>query len=449
MKKYFCLLMFIVFSPIKPFSQIADNTFIEVAKKTTPCVVFIKTTRDTPLPQSYAPFDFFQDDFFKHFFPEKRFPSPLEIKGSGFFISSDGYITTNYHVIKDAKDITVITKSQKEYTAKIIGHDEKTDLAVIKIDIKNSPYLKFADSTTAEVGQWVLAIGNPFELTQTVTHGIISAKGRENLHITDYEDFLQTDAALNPGNSGGPLVDLKGEVLGICTAIFSNSGGHMGLNFAIPTNIAKPIIDQITQTGTVVRGYVGVSLQEIDKELADAFLLDKPQGILITEVVEGSPADTAGLKQSDILIEYNSIPIKNMSSFRKEIALLPPKTVVTFKVYRDKKYRNVKVILGNYPKESKESLHSIGLEVSQIKNLPPSSSLRQEIKEKRGLVITRVQKGSLADKAGLRIGMIIIQLNHKKITSIEEFQKEIKDKKQLLFFVKYKNIKRFISIRMQ
>ncbi len=308
-----------------------SKAFTDVAKKATPAVVFLKV-ESAPLQEedAYGGMNPFGDEFFRRFFgtppggggPQK--PQPQISQGSGFLVSSDGYIMTNAHVVSGADKITVVFNDGREMEGSVVGADSHTDVAIIKIEGKNFPFPRFGDSDKMEIAEWVIAIGSPFQLEASVTVGVVSAKGRQNLRINDFEDFIQTDAAINPGNSGGPLLNLNGDVIGINTAIFSRNGGYMGIGFAIPSKMASYVMKQIIESGVVTRGFIGVSLQPIDKDLADAFGLEKPEGALISEVVKGSPADKAGLKQGDIILEYNKVSVKSLGSFRNELAMMSP-----------------------------------------------------------------------------------------------------------------------------
>ena len=292
------------------------KAFASVAREASPAVVFIKVEKTVTTSPSMGPFN---DDFFKRYFGEPapgqpQNPSPqqkhmLQGQGSGFIISSDGYILTNNHVVGDADKVLVKLLDGREFTAKTIGTDPPTDVAVIKIDAKNLPILPLGDSGKLEVGEWVLALGNPFGLSHTLTAGIISALGRSRIGIADYEDFIQTDAAINPGNSGGPLINLEGQAIGINTAIFSQSGGYMGIGFAIPINLVKEINNQLIEHGSVTRGYLGVTAQELTPELVQSFGLKDEKGALVAQVTPDSPAQKAGLKQGDMIVKFNGEPI--------------------------------------------------------------------------------------------------------------------------------------------
>jgi serine protease Do len=310
-----------------------SKSFTTVAKKAMPAVVFIKvqsTNEEQANPFQGFGGDPFGDDLFQKFFgiPQQQQPKQQLSQGSGFLVSPDGYVMTNAHVIKGADKIAVVLNDGRELDATLVGSDPHTDIALVKIDGKNLPYVNLGDSDAMDIGEWVVAIGSPFQLEATLTVGVISAKGRQNLKITDLEDFIQTDAAINPGNSGGPLLNLNSEVIGINTAIVSRSGGYMGIGFAIPSNMAKNIMTQIINNGVVTRGFLGVCLQPVDKDIADAFGLDKAEGALISDISKDSPADKAGLKQGDIILEYNGTTIKSLGGFRNDISLMSPGSVV-------------------------------------------------------------------------------------------------------------------------
>jgi serine protease Do len=440
-----------------------SKAFSEIGKKATPAVVFIKAHYNlsdaTASAEEYEnPFDYFHDEFFKHFFgsPPKGYKQPEQEQvsvGSGFIVSKDGYILTNHHVIKEANGITVFLNNGQEYEAKVIGSDPRTDLAIIKIDAKDLPFLTFGDSDNLDIGAWVIAIGNPFALQASLTVGVVSAKGRQNLRITDLEDFIQTDAAINPGNSGGPLLNLRGEVIGVNTAIVSKSGGYMGIGFAIPSNMTKNVVNQIIDKGAVKRGYLGIYLQEIDKEISEAFNLEKSEGALVSEVTKDSPAEKAGLKQGDIIVEYNGRPVKNMGSFRNDISKLEPNSEITLKIIREGKPLTVKATLGAYPEEGAVSKQSaqIGLEVSELKDLPPETLNKYNYAQSdKGLIITSIKRGSLAEKAGLKPGMLVLQINQRALKSIADFQEALKEneqKKHIILLIRYQNVTRFVTIK--
>jgi serine protease Do len=441
-----------------------SKAFTAVAKRSIPAVVFIKIQSNVPdqdelgYPYGYQnPYDYNGDDFFNRFFgqpyrtqPQK--PQPQLSQGSGFLVSSDGYILTNAHVVKGADKITAVLNDGREIDATVVGTDPQTDIAIIKIEGKSFPFLNLGDSEEIDIGEWVIAIGSPFQLEASVTVGVVSAKGRQNLKITDFEDFIQTDAAINPGNSGGPLLSLKGEVIGINTAIVSRSGGYMGIGFAIPSNMAKNIMNQIIDKGSVTRGFLGVSLQPVDKDIADAFNLPKPEGALVSEVVKDSPADKAGLKQGDIILEYNKLAVKTLQSFRNEISLMNPGTIVNLRVYRKGQLMSIPVTLGT----SNDTLavngniiQKLGMEIDGL--TPDLSKQLGYTQKEEGVVITKIKPGSAAAMAGLRPGFLIQAVNHKKVANVEEFNDALgqPENKRILLLVRQGNATRFYSIKVE
>ncbi len=442
-----------------------SKAFTNVAKKATPAVVFIKVQSgsdqdDVGMDNQPNPFDSYGDDFFRRFFGyppnyrQQQPERPLQLsQGSGFIFSADGYVMTNAHVVKGADKITVVMNDGKEMDATVVGTDPHTDLAVVKIEGKGFPFLKMGDSDEIETGEWVIAIGSPFQLEASVTVGVVSAKGRQNLRITELEDFIQTDAAINPGNSGGPLLNVDGDVIGINTAIVSRTGGYMGIGFAIPSNMAKNITDQIIDKGIVTRGFLGVSLQAVDKDIADAFGLAKQEGVLISEVVKGSPAEQAGLKQGDIILEFNDVSIKSLGGFRNEISLKKPGTKVKLLVSRQGKTETVYVTLGTASDAMLASggiVSKLGIEVD---NLTPELSKQLGYGSMdTGVVITRIKPGSPAAMAGLRPGFLITAIDHKPITNVNDFNDAINQlgtKKRILMLARQGNMTRYYSIKIE
>ncbi len=437
--------------------KLMSKYFVEVGKKAIPAVVFIKVHGGGDLQEGASPYNNpfdYGDDFFNRFFgsPQgKQKPTQIS-QGSGFLVSTDGYIMTNAHVVKGADKITVVLNDGKEIDATLIGLDKHTDLAVIKIAGSDYPFLKFGDSETLDIGEWVVAIGSPFQLNASLTTGVVSAKGRQNLKITDLEDFIQTDAAINPGNSGGPLLTLDGDVIGINTAIVSRSGGYMGIGFAIPSSMAKPIMHQIIDKGTVTRGFLGVSLQPVDKDIADAFNLQKPEGVLVTEIVKDSAADKSGLQQGDIILEYNDTLIKTLGSFRNDISLMEPGSKLKLKVNRKGKILTLTVTLGSATDSSAISggvVQKLGLEVE---NLTPDWAKQLGYNAgDEGVVISKIKPGSPAALAGMRPGFLIIAVNHKKVANIDDFNnavKESENKRRMLILAKDRNLTRFYSLKL-
>jgi serine protease Do len=448
-----------VCSPAKGFSA--------VAKTATPAVVFVKVQSAPEAQEAYAnPFNFqspfsdqFGDEFFKRFFgaphqfnqPQK--PAPQLSQGSGFFVSPDGYIMTNAHVIKGADKITVTLNDGRELDATLIGEDPHTDVAIIKAEGTDFPFVTFGNSDEMDIGEWVVAIGSPFQLEASLTVGVISAKGRQNLRITDLEDFIQTDAAINPGNSGGPLLNLNSEVIGINTAIVSRTGGYMGIGFAIPSNMAKNIMDQLIDKGAVTRGFLGVSLQPVDKDIADAFNLLKPEGALISEVVKDSPADKAGLKQGDIILECNKAPVKSLQGFRNDVSLMSPGSSIQLKLNRKGEIVTLPVTLGtahNVLATAAGVVQQLGMEIDTLTQ--ELSKQLGYVKGEEGVVITKVKPGSPAAMAGIRPGYLIQAINHKKVATLEDFSEAMNspdNKNNVLMLVRQGNMTRFYSIKLE
>lgn len=440
------------------------KAFASVAKDASPAVVFIKvekTVSQGPFFRYRSPFE---DEFFKRFFgepgpgfpqfPQQQQKRQVQSQGSGFIITRDGYILTNNHVVGDADKVTVKLLDGREFTAKTVGTDPPTDVAVIKIDAENLPVLSLGDSDRIEVGEWVLALGNPFGLSHTHTAGIVSAKGRSSVGITDYEDFIQTDAAINPGNSGGPLIDLEGKVVGINTAIYSrNGGGYMGIGFAIPINMAKNIYTQLIEHGNVTRGYLGVTIQDLTAELAKSFGLSDTKGVLVSQVMPDTPAEKAGIKQGDVIVSLGGKPVENSASLRNEVAMTVPGTTVKVGLIRDGKKMtlNVKVekmsedMLASSASSRSEDLSNLGLSVATL-----NSELAKQygFENESGVVVTGVDQDSLAARAGIRPGMLIKEVNRKPVKNVKEFQDALKKsgKKPILFFIKDSRGSHFVAI---
>ncbi|NGX39247.1 MAG: Periplasmic pH-dependent serine endoprotease DegQ [Chlamydiae bacterium] len=434
--------------------------FTAVAKKATPAVVYIKAEvsdddDDLDPNRMQNPQDPFGDDFFNRFFgrPNQKMPKRAPVsQGSGFFVNSDGHIMTNAHVIKGASKITVVMNDGRKIPATVIGIDASTDIGIIKVEGKDFPFVELGNSDDMEVGAWVVAIGSPFQLQASVTVGVISAKGRQNLRITDFEDFLQTDAAINPGNSGGPLLNLEAEVIGINTAIVSKSGGYIGIGFAIPSNMAKHIMNQLIENGSVVRGFLGVVLQPIDQDMADAFGLKKPEGALIAEVIKGSPAEKAGLKQGDIIVAFNKEPVKTIGTLRNEISMIKPGKKITLKVNRNGKELSFQPVLGSHNDHSGGSsfIKKLGMEVEPL--TPDIATKLGYTNGEEGVIVTKVKPASTAAIAGIRPGFLIMAINHQKVTSVEEFNKALEkstEKNRILILAKQGNVTRFYSLKLE
>lgn len=453
-----------------PETKILKDTaraFTCVAKHCTPAVVFIESEVPHSKLDMDDGLDSIREDFFNRFFgvpgmPEngkspKQKKKSEEIKGSGFIVSADGYILTNNHVVDGAEKINVVLSGGKEVPAKVIGRDPKSDLAVIKIEGKDHPYLPLGDSDALEIGEWVIAIGNPFGLDASVTVGVVSAKGRNQLHITDFEDFIQTDAAINPGNSGGPLLDVDGKVIGINTAIVSGSGGYMGIGFAVPSNMAKKIMGQLIESGEVTRGFLGVSLQPLDSDLVAAFHLKNDKGALAAEISKDSPAEKAGLKQGDVITSFNGLPVENLSAFRNSVSMMNPGTPLKLVVMRDGKEFTVNATVGTYPiEETKPKViqsnvsSKIGFDVEAL--TPELAAKYGYSPNDKGVIVRKVSSGSLAELAGLKTGAMIVQVDKQEVKTIAEFEKAIKEaiaNKKVLFLAKQGPATRYIALQLE
>lgn len=443
--------------------NVFQQDFTSVAPKSIPAVVSIQVKTKSLPNQKNTSKDLFGDDFFQHFFGTPLIPQTPEMElgqASGFLVSDDGHIITNSHVVKNATEIEVTLNDGRRFSAKVVGQDPNTDVAVLKIDVKDVPYLKLGNSDDIKIGQWAIAIGTPLGLEASLTVGVISAKGRNNLDIARIEDFIQTDAAINRGNSGGPLLNLKSEVIGMNTAIVSNngSGGYMGIGFAIPSNIIKNDLDQILSNGTVTRGFIGVLLQQVDTDLAQALDLEKAEGALITEITKDSPAEKAGLKQGDVLLKYNGHPIGSIGSLRNTIALMNPGTKLKLLVLRkDKSTSEIIVEVGNFPQQSElqpssktsQKENKLGIEIQE---LTPELASSLGYGDQKGVVISKVQPSSPAAWAGLKKGTLIVSVNQQAVLSLDQFYKllEANDpNKPILLLVKQGEITRFISIRIK
>jgi serine protease Do len=411
----------------------APFSFADLAEKLKPSVVNISTTKTvrssglrSPFGQG-SPFDrnFGGDDFFERFFGDTP-QRPLKQKslGSGFIISPDGYIFTNNHVVEQADKILVKLSDGKEYEAKVIGKDAKTDIALIKIKPNDSlPVAETGDSDKLRVGDWVMAIGNPFGLEQTVTAGIVSAKGRV-IGAGPYDNFIQTDASINPGNSGGPLFNMEGKVIGINTAIVAQG---QGIGFAIPISMAKTILPDLKSKGKVTRGWLGVSVQDISEEIAKNMKLKDRSGALISDVFKGDPADKAGLKAGDIVTEINGKPIKDMHELLLTIAGFRIGETIKVKINREGQEKIIPITIAERTEKSelasaRQSGEAFGMAVQEI---TPEIAQHLGLSIKKGIIVVDVQEGSVAEEVGIQPQDIILQVNKVKITTLKEYQKEI------------------------
>jgi serine protease Do len=414
-----------------------SNGFPAVAKATMPAVVNISTSRVVKT-QGGAASPFMDDPMFRHFFGDqfnRQFQIPRERReaslGSGVIVNADGYIVTNAHVVDKADEIKVLLSDKREFTGKVVGSDSKSDIAVIKISAKDLPIISWGDSDKLEVGEYALAIGNPFGLNSTITLGIVSAVGRANMGIEQYENFIQTDAAINPGNSGGALVNTRGELIGINTAIFSRSGGNMGIGFAIPSNMAKSVMDSLIKHGKVVRGYLGVSIQDVNPKIAKQFGLDQAQGALVSEVVSGSPAEKSGLQSGDVVTRFDGKAIENSSMLRNRVAETEVGKSVEVEVLRDKKPVKLNIKVAEQPKDmtaSGESVKGEGkstvLAGFEVQDITPEVSHQLNLpRGTQGVVVNDVESGSAAEEAGIQRGDVIVELNRKAVRNTDDFRR--------------------------
>ena len=425
-------------APVKRDGRFTTS-FAPVIKKVSPAVVNVFTTT-APRQNTSQPRNPFSDDpFFRRFFGDefpggetRRFRTPRQNGlGSGVIVSEDGYILTNNHVVDNADEIKVALSDEREFTAKVVGRDDKSDVAVLKIDAKNLPYLHLANSDNIEVGDVVLAIGNPFGVGQTVTMGIVSATGRGNMGL-DYEDFIQTDAAINPGNSGGALVDAEGRLLGINTAIISRSGGNQGIGFAIPVNLARSVMESLIKDGRVVRGFMGVNIQDVNPALAQEFDLKSNDGALVADVTAGSPAEKAGLKAGDIITKFNGKPVRDSRQLKLQVAQTSPSAKVPVEVLRDGSTKTLTVQLKEFPRSglastSRGGNDSGGSEAEEtlkgvtVGNLDARARQQFDIpSDVKGALVIDIDESSAAYEAGLREGDVILEMNRKPVASAED-----------------------------
>jgi serine protease Do len=442
-----------------------SQVFVKLAEKLMPATVNISTTKIVKRRKRsfHQPFreddpyrDFFGDEFFDRFFgqmPQRDYK--LRSLGSGFIIDEEGYIITNNHVIEGADEIKVRLSDKEEYDAKIVGKDIKTDIALIKIDPPNGlPVVELGNSDELKVGEWVMAIGNPFGLNQTVTVGIISAKWRK-IGAGPYENFIQTDAAINQGNSGGPLFNTRGEVVGVNTAIFSTTGGNIGIGFATPINLAKNVVKQLKEKGKVVRGWLGVIVQTVTPELADSFGLKNRKGALVADVEEGAPADEAGIRKGDIIIAFDGKKIEEMSELPLVVAQTQVGKKVDVTILRNGKELTKKVKIGELKEEEadvfpgEKSRTDIGMEVNDLNR---ELARKYGISETKGVLVTYVENDSPAERAGIREGDIIIEVNREPVKNLDEYYKATKQAKKgdkILFWIKRGRSSQFVVVKLE
>ena len=437
------------------------DSFADLAQEQASTVVNIYTTKSIkgqqhPFGQRGLPPN--MEDFFERFFggvPQQGLqprPQKRQSLGSGAVVSSDGYILTNNHVVENADEIHIRFANQEEYEAKVIGLDKMSDLALIKIKPRQPlTFVKLGDSDQLRVGDWVMAIGNPFGLEQTVTAGIVSGKGR-SLGNGPYQNFIQTDASINPGNSGGPLFNLAGEMVGINTAIFSRSGGNIGIGFAIPVNMAKNVMDQLKNDGEVTRGWLGVRIQTVSQDIAEQFGLDRPYGALVGQVEPDSPAGKAGIRQGDIIIKFKGREISQMSMLPTLVSQSGVGEKVKVTVFRGGKEKVIPVTLGKLKANGQssgqldEEVAALGLSVQELTRELAES---MEIKARHGVLVSNVEPGSAAAAAGLRQGDLIVEMNRKKIKGLDDFSTILKrsHSSKLLLLIKRGPHSHFVVLR--
>mgnify|MGYP001229062631 CR=1 len=438
-KKIFVFFILFLF-PILGWGQLNQDSpklpnFASLAEKVMPAVVNVSVTKVIKSPTQNdlrrGPFnDPFFDDFFGFPFNPPGQDRKIASGGSGFIISEDGYILTNHHVIEDASEVIISLQDRREFSAEVVGSDKKSDVALLKVKTnENLPFLELGDSDKVRVGDWVMAIGSPYRLNSTVTAGIVSAKARSVPgQSTSYIPFIQSDVAINPGNSGGPLFNLNGEVIGINAMIYSNRGGYMGISFTIPINYADEIISQIKDYGFVSRGWLGVAVQEVTKDLADSFGLEIPRGALIGSVLKDSPAEKAGLKNGDVIIDFDGQQIIYSGDLPLIVGRIPPEKKVNATIFRDGKKVSVPVTIGKLDEKiaqditvdkKEESGNIFGITVKDIASLTDTE--KKQLGQDKGVVVSNVFPGP-ASEAGIRRGDIIDKIQFKKVDDVKDYE---------------------------
>ena len=441
-----------------------QDGFAPVVGKVLPAVVNISSSRTVKVQGGNPSEPFFNDPLFRQFFGNefgRQFRVPKERRehslGSGVIVNPDGYILTNNHVVEDASQIKVVMPDRREFNGRIVGTDAKTDLAVVKVDAKGLPTIPMADSSKVKIGHFVLAVGDPFGVGETVTMGIVSATGRGNLGIEDYEDFIQTDAAINPGNSGGALVNVDGQLIGINTAILSGGGGNQGVGFAIPINMANYVMQQVIKSGKVTRGWLGISIQPVTAEIAQAFGLNQSRGALVGDVTADSPAARAGLQKGDIILAMNGEQVDDERTLRLRAGQMAPGTSVRLTIFRNKQQQDVNVTLGEMPntKPRAENRGGGGGSASPLSGLSVedlTADIASQLNLPRGttgVVVADVAEGSPGAEIGLQQGDVIQEVNRKPVRNVNEFNSALSQagKKPVLLLVNRGGASRYVVVQ--
>ena len=437
----------------------SQTGFAHIVKAVRPAVVNITASRTMDTAPN-RPNWFNPGQRNENFFGMPPVPNPGDRPrgmgmGSGVIVSPKGYVVTNHHVIKGAQTVTVALLDKREFTGSVVGSDPQTDLAVIKIQGDALPFVPWGDSSRLEVGDYVLAIGSPFGLHATVTQGIVSAKGRGGMGITQYEDFIQTDAAINPGNSGGALVNMHGELVGINTAILSRSGGSQGVGLAIPASLGQHVYTSLVNTGTVIRGFLGVGIQGVTTELARSFRLNRPDGAIVTEVREESPADRAGLRRGDTIVGYQEQPVSDPRALQRAVTTTPVGTEVTIRIMRDGEEQSLRTTIVAHPMSQRVASvpnpeaesHLAGV---TVEDLTPRLAKRLGV-DGRGVVVADIRMGSQAEKAGLVRGDVIREINHQPVESMSEFRQAVKsleNEQMILLFIHRQGTPLYLTVKV-
>lgn len=469
MLRKFFLLVFLIIAPVEVYAQVNKlPDFTDLVENNGAAVVNISTiqkqrTNGDQIFQEMLPnipkdspfYEFFRRHMQPFSTPRRAQPRSM---GSGFIISKDGYILTNAHVVESVDEITVKLNDKREYDAKVIGTDRKTDIALIKIEAKNLPIVTQGDPDKLKVGEWVLAIGSPFGFEHSVTAGIVSAKGR-SLAQENFVPFIQTDVAINPGNSGGPLFNMAGEVVGINSQIYSRTGGFMGLSFAIPIDVATGIADQLKISGKITRGRIGVMIQELTKELAESFGLSEANGALVVAVQKDSPAEKAGVAVSDVILKFDGKDVDSSADLPRIVGNTKPGSKVSMEVWRDGKIKKISITVGEIPSEEEIAVHGeeesnkptkqidrLGLALSEL-----TAEQKEQLEVSSGLLVEDVKTGAAASRAGIQPGDVILGLNNKDIKNIKHFNKlveQVEQGRNIALLIRRGEMTTFITMKL-